>query len=59
LKKAKENTLKGSALRRTELYKMLKRTRPLRRSVEVEEGLAKSSNKQHGETMMWRDPGGS
>ena len=38
---------------------MLKRARPLRRSVEVEEGLGKSSNKQHGETMIWRVPGGS
>ena len=76
---------------RTEPYKMLKRTtKPLRRRVLIEEGLAKSSNKQHltqtsgifvkqvvfhtvnqrgplplkelhstGETIVWRDPGGS
>ena len=33
---------------RTEPYKMLKRrTKPLRRRVLIEEGLAKSSKKQH------------
>ena len=79
-------------LRRTEPYKMLKRTtKPLRRRLLIEEGRAKSSEKQcskntdkwhlckqvvfltvnhhgplpvkelhsTGETIVWRDPGGS
>jgi len=80
-------------LRRTEPYKILKRTtKPLRRRVLIEEGLAKSSKKNStrrtqtsgtfvkqvvfftvnhrgplplrelhstGETIVWRDPGGS
>ena len=79
-------------MRRTGPYKMLKRTtKPLRTTLLIEEGLAKSSKKQHsentdmwhfvkqvvfrtvnhrgplplkelhstGETIVWRDPGGS
>ena len=44
-----------TTLRRTEPYKMLKRTtKPLRRRVLIEEGLAKSSKKQHLEnTDKW------
>ena len=44
-----------TTLRRTQPYKMLKRTtKPLRRRVLIEEGLAKSSKKQHLEnTDMW------
>ncbi len=44
-----------TTLRRTEPYKMLKRTtKPLRRSVLIEEGLDKSSKKQHSEnTDKW------
>ena len=44
-----------TTLRRTESYKMLKRiTKPLRRRVLIEEGLAKSSKKQHSEnTDKW------
>ena len=39
-----------TTLRRTEPYKMLKRTtKPLRRRLPTEEGLAKSSKKQHSE----------
>ena len=39
-----------TTLRRTEPYKMLKRaTKPLRRIVLIEEGLAKRSKKQHSE----------
>ncbi len=43
-------------LRRTEPYKMLKRTtKPLRRRVLIEEGLAKSSEQQHSEnTDKWQ-----
>ncbi len=83
-----------TTLRRTQPYKLLQRTtKPLRRRVLKEEGLAKSFKKQHlenteqwhlcqagsvsygdlnhrgprhlkelhstGETIMWRDPGGS
>jgi len=80
-----------TALRRIELYKMLKRTKPLRRRVLIEEGLAKISESSTwrtytsgifvqqvvfhtvnhcgplplkelhstGETIVWRDPGGS
>ena len=88
----RKGALQKTTLRRTEPYKMLKRTtKPLRRTVLIEEGLAKSSKKQHsentesgifvkqvvfrtvnhrgplplkelhstGETIMWRDPGGS
>ena len=46
---------KKTTLRRTEPYQMLKRTtKPLRRRVLIEEGLAKSSNKQHLEnTDKW------
>ena len=41
-------------LRRTEPYKMLKRTKQLRRGVLTEEGLSKSSKKQHSEnTNKW------
>jgi len=36
-----------TTLRRTEPYKMLKRTKPPRRRVLIEEGLAESSEKQH------------
>ena len=43
-----------TTLRRTEPYKMLKRTKQLRRRVPIEEGLAKSSKKQHLEnTDRW------
>ena len=89
--KLKRSPMK-TILRRTEPYKMLKRTtKPLRRRVLIEEGPAKSSKKQHsdnadkwqlckagsfhtvnhrgplplrelhstGETIVWRDPGGS
>ena len=44
-----------TTLRRTKHYKMLKRTtKPLRRGVPTEEGLAKSSKKQHSEnTDKW------
>ena len=39
-----------TTLRRTKPYKMLKRTtKPLSRRVLIEEGLAKSSKKQHSE----------
>ena len=38
-----------TTLKRTEPYKMLKRTKQLRRGVLTEEGLAKSSKKQHSE----------
>ena len=90
-----KGALRKTDLRRTEPYKMLNRTtKPLRRRVLIEEGLAKSSKKQHsdsqsthtsgifvkqvvfhtvnhrgplplkelhstGETIVWRDPGGS
>ena len=68
-KKAKEKALvklerspTKTTLRRTEPYKMLKvpykmlkvKTKPLRRRVLIEEGLAKSSKKQHSEnTDKW------
>ena len=43
-----------TSLRRTEPYKMLKTTKPLRSRVLIEEGLAKSSKKQHSEnTDKW------
>ena len=43
-----------TTLRRTEPYKWLQRTKPLRRTVLIEEGLAKSSKKQHSEnTDKW------
>ena len=44
-----------TTLRRTEPYKMLRRrTKPLRRRVLIEEGLAKSSKKHHsGNTDKW------
>ena len=44
-----------TTLRRTDPYKMLKRTtKPLRRRVLIEEGLAKSSKKQHSDnTDQW------
>ena len=52
-----------TTLRRTELYEMLKRTtKPLRRTILIEEDLAKSSKKQHSEnTGKWhlRKAGGS
>ena len=80
-----------TTLRRIEIYKMLKRTKPLRRRVLTEEGLAKISESSTwrtytsgifvqlvvfhkvnhcgplplkelhstGETIVWRDPGGS
>ena len=51
----RKGALRKTTLRRTEPYKMLKRTtKPLRRTVLIEEGLAKSSKKQHSEnTNKW------
>ena len=46
-----ERSSTKTTLRRTEPHKMLKRTtKPLRRRILIEEGLAKSSKKQHSET---------
>ena len=51
----RKGALQKTTLRRTEPYKMLKRTtKPLRRTVLIEEGLAKSSKKKHSEnTEKW------